>query len=84
MNFNTKYMSNYPAGADNDPNAPWNRDDSNYTERVEEYTSRLANDISTWLSEEMLKSMADLDVPEDVFDEVYDEIYNRAKQIWEQ
>ena len=77
-------MSNYPAGADNDPNAPWNRDDSNYTERVEEYTSRLANDISTWLSEEMLKSMADLDVPEDVFDEVYDEIYNRAKQIWEQ
>lgn len=84
MNFNTKSMSNYPVGADNDPNAPWNRDDSKHTEKVEKYTSELASYVASWFYTELSESVKELDIPSDVEEEVYEEIYNRAKQIWEQ
>ena len=77
-------MSNYPAGAEYDSNAPWNQDDSQHEKKVTEYTSELASDVASWFGYELDISIKELRIPEDVEEEVRTEIYNRAKKIWEQ
>ena len=77
-------MSNYPAGAEYDSNAPWNQDDSQHEKKVAEYTSELASDVASWFGYELDISIKELRIPEDVEEEVRTEIYNRAKKIWEQ
>ena len=77
-------MSNYPAGAEYDSNAPWNQDDSQHEKKVAEYTSELASYVASWFDYELQESIKELGIPEDVEEEVFNEIYNRGKKIWEQ
>ena len=74
-------MSNYPAGAENDPNAPWNQVDDGQIEAFEsEVRSALADELPNLL-DDIIRGVTSDDHYQDV---IYDNIMTELKKIWEQ
>ena len=74
-------MSNYPAGAENDPNAPWNQVDDGHIETFEsEVRSALADELPNLL-DDIIRGVTSDDHYQDV---IYDNIMTELKKIWEQ
>ena len=74
-------MSNYPAGAQNDPNAPWNQVDDGHIETFEsEVRSALADELPDLLYDIIREVTSD----EHYQDAIYDNVMTELKKIWEQ
>lgn len=74
-------MSNYPAGAEHDSNAPWNQVDDGHIEAFEsEVRSALADELPNLL-DDVIREVTSDDHYRDV---IYDNIMTELKKVWEQ
>lgn len=74
-------MSNYPAGAENDSNAPFNQADDGHIETFEsEVRSALSDELPNLLYN-IIREVTSDDHYQDI---VYDNIMTEAKKLWEQ
>lgn len=74
-------MSNYPAGAEYDSNAPWNQQDDGHIQVFEsEVRSALANELPDLLYD-VIREVTSDDYYQDV---IYDNIMTELKKTWEQ
>ena len=74
---------NYPAGADNDPRAPWNIPDVDNTERIEDAIESVLNVFDDQVEDIIyeLISDADYDIDEYIIDEVFREMRIKFNKV---
>lgn len=72
-------MSNYPAGAEYDSNAPFNQDEDTYHDIMEEVKTELADQLPDIVFD-IIREYADSDTALDIYEELQPTLY----KLWEQ